>query len=341
MTEQIVIAVIAPIVTAGVGILALAVGDWRQRRTEAGRRKLAFEDASRQVSFAAEWVNTAKLAASSPEAEQEASARIAVWLEEASGLVAASKPPPVEDRPRITLQRLLLAQPLQSRAARGFRAAFYITLCLVPWVLGLVARDLLDPNSEHLVGLQGDMITLFVVVLLTVGFRVSAERAENARPERKEPHQRVVRRALLFHRFHGPAAKFVRILFYGWILCGVIPAASVLLAELGNPLRIPGSVLFSATFVGYAVALRYWAVSLDERCKETRHEHGWSANRSNGQLPVRVDRRAYGADRYDNRGYLPRLDHGGAAPASRVDLRPGQRNPGLHEGGASQAAETR
>ena len=143
MTEdqilQIVIVVVAPIVTATVGVLGLVIGDWRQRRTEAGRRRFAFDDASRQVSFAAEWVKAQKLVANGPEAEQEATTRAAAWLEEASGLVATSKPSPIEDRPAITHQRLLLAYPLQRRAARVFRAAFYVTLGSValvtlPWV---------------------------------------------------------------------------------------------------------------------------------------------------------------------------------------------------------------
>jgi hypothetical protein len=62
-TDQLVnigLAIGTPILTALLGIIALAVGDWRQRRTEAGRRNLAIEDASRQVAFAAEWWNAWK-----------------------------------------------------------------------------------------------------------------------------------------------------------------------------------------------------------------------------------------------------------------------------------------
>jgi hypothetical protein len=70
-------ALLVPIVTAVLGVLGLMFGDWRQRRTETGRRKLALEDASRQVSFAAEWWNAKKLLAASLEAEQEATTRAA------------------------------------------------------------------------------------------------------------------------------------------------------------------------------------------------------------------------------------------------------------------------
>ena len=64
--------VLAP-TTAGIGIVALVIG--RERRSQAGRRKLAFEDASRQVAFAAERWNASKLVASSPDDQERASAR--------------------------------------------------------------------------------------------------------------------------------------------------------------------------------------------------------------------------------------------------------------------------
>jgi hypothetical protein len=105
---RIALTVITPILTAGIGIVALVIGDWRDRRTKAGQRKLAFEDASRQVAFAAEWWNASKLVADSPEAEQRAATRAQAWLDEATTLVAESKPPPVDEKPAITLRRLLL-----------------------------------------------------------------------------------------------------------------------------------------------------------------------------------------------------------------------------------------
>ena len=106
---NIAVALLVPIVTAVLGVLGVVFGDWRQRRTQAGRRKLALEDASRQVSFTAEWWNARKLLADSPQAEQEATTRAVAWLEEASALVAESKLPSVEERPPITLRRLLLS----------------------------------------------------------------------------------------------------------------------------------------------------------------------------------------------------------------------------------------
>ena len=63
-SEQVIrvaLTIVTPILTAGIGIVALVIGDWRERRTQHGRRKLAVEDAGRQVTFAEEWFNASKL----------------------------------------------------------------------------------------------------------------------------------------------------------------------------------------------------------------------------------------------------------------------------------------
>ncbi len=89
---RIALTVVTPILTAGIGIVALVIGDWRERRTRHGLRKISFEDASRQVEFAADWFKASKEIA--PAEEAQAAARAQAWLEEASDLVAETKPPP-------------------------------------------------------------------------------------------------------------------------------------------------------------------------------------------------------------------------------------------------------
>src|SRR5829696_41689 len=129
---RIALTVVTPILTAGLGIVALVIGDWRERRTQAGRRRLAFEDASRQVAFAADWLNASKLVDDSPDAEQRAAMRAQSWLNEASARIDESKAPqPVDDKRAITLRRLLLAYPMRRRSARVLRGAFYFFLGFV------------------------------------------------------------------------------------------------------------------------------------------------------------------------------------------------------------------
>ena len=64
---RIALKVVTPILMAGFGIVALVIGDWRERRTLHGVRKLSFEDASRQVEFAADWFKTSREIDESPE----------------------------------------------------------------------------------------------------------------------------------------------------------------------------------------------------------------------------------------------------------------------------------
>ena len=64
---RIALTVVTPILTAGIGIVALVIGDWRERRTLHGVRKLSFEDASRQVEFAADWFKASREIDESPE----------------------------------------------------------------------------------------------------------------------------------------------------------------------------------------------------------------------------------------------------------------------------------
>ncbi len=65
---RITLTIVTPILTAGIGIVALVIGDWRERRTRHGRRKLSVEDAGRQVTFAEDWFTASKLIADSPDA---------------------------------------------------------------------------------------------------------------------------------------------------------------------------------------------------------------------------------------------------------------------------------
>ena len=273
-TDQLVniaLAVVTPILTAGFGVLGLVVGDWRQRRTQAGRRKLAFEDASRQVAFAADWWNARKLLADSPEAEQQATTRAQAWLDEASAQVAESKHPPVE-KPTITLRRLLLAYPMQSRAARVLRGIFFLVLGYVPGLVGsaicaaLGRPDTLGIPRYFQDEFFGDAVFIAGAMVVAIALRFWALRVEKSVATSEKRNRMTLRRALLLYRFHRPAARVARILFYLWaasyLLLTVI-GLFVMAAE--DPGLIPGEVIMLSGFVGWTVALRYWAASLDAR----------------------------------------------------------------------------
>ncbi|MBO0511465.1 hypothetical protein J0695_06530 [Streptomyces beijiangensis] len=94
--------------------MSLMLQDRRMRRSRAGRRQLAFEDATRQVAFAAEWWKARQLIASTPEKLQDATDVAQRWLDEASERVTTA------ERTRTRLQyedRYVAIAPLADASA--------------------------------------------------------------------------------------------------------------------------------------------------------------------------------------------------------------------------------
>lgn len=278
-SEQIIriaLTIVTPILTAGIGIVALAVGDWRERRTQAGRRKLAFEDASRQVDFASDWFNARKLIA--PEAEKAAAARAQGWLDEASNLVDEWKPEPrSEEKRSITVRRLLLAYPMHRRGARILRALYYFFLGVmifqISGALGsaLGREDTIGVPNYFSGGLiYADLLGIVLWTLVAMGFRFWALRAEESHLA-DEPEQRMtLRNALLLHRLNGIRANMARVIFWLWALLTVFIVVSMVITAYQDPHTIPSNVVVLVAWVGWAIGLRYWAEAHSERAAAAR-----------------------------------------------------------------------
>lgn len=262
-------AVLVPVVTAVLGALGIAFQDWRHRKSEVGRRKLAFEDAGRQVSFATEWWNAKKLLVDSPEAINEATARAVGWLEEASALVVKSNKVPIEEKPPITIRRLLLFYPLKGRAANVLRGVFYVCLAFMVFGLGNTITDaLLYPEY-----VRDDAGVLIVGALLSLGLRFMVAIAEDRRPDREEARRVTIRRWFLLYRLHRRTANIVRIIFYALLVGTALIVAASILDAPGNPREIPASVSSVIALTGLAVGLRYWAASLEMSPKNGKASH--------------------------------------------------------------------
>jgi hypothetical protein len=271
---RIALTVVTPILTAGVGIVALVIGDWRQRRTQAGRRRLAFEDASRQVAFAADWLNASKQVADSPDAEQRAAVRAQAWLNQASARVAESKPPsPDDDKPAITLRRLLLAYPMQRRSARILRGVFYFFLGFVVAQVGAAMGSALGrPDTlgipDYFSGgvIYLDLVTVCALTMIAMACRFWSLRLEEAESTAQTRRRRLtLRSAFLLYRFKRPAARIARIVFYFWTALTIAAAIQTVLNDFEDPRLIPGDLVALVALVGWGVGLRYWAASLNER----------------------------------------------------------------------------
>src|SRR4051812_15754513 len=266
---RIVLTIVTPILTAGIGIVALVVGDWRERRTQTGRRRLAFEDASRQVALAADFWNASKLVADSPDAERRAATRAQAWLNEASARVAESKPPPAgDDKPAITVRRLLIAYPMQRRSARILRGAFYFFLGFVVLQVGAAMGSALGrpdtlgiPDYFASGVIYTDLITIFVVTVISMACRFWSLRIEQSEPTAQSRRRLTVRNALLLYRFKRLTAAIARIVFYFWTAVTIVSVVGMVFNGYEDPRLIPGDLVALGAFVGWAVGLRYWAVS--------------------------------------------------------------------------------
>lgn len=273
-TEQVIrvaLTVVTPILTAGIGIAALVIGDWRERRTQEGRRKLSFEDASRQVEFAAEWFNASKLIA--PDDEQRAAARAQVWLDEASELVTESKVPPRSQEKRsVTARRLLLAFPMRRRGARVLRGFYYLFLGVVVLQVSTALGSAFGrsdtigiPNYFSGGMIYADLVGIVAYTLIAMGFRFWSLRVEQAQPA-DAPHRRMtLRGALLLQRLNGLRAHIARVVYWLWLALTVLFVVATVISTFEDPRVLPANVVALAAWVGWAVGLRYWAVSLHER----------------------------------------------------------------------------
>lgn len=273
-TDQVIriaLTVLTPVITAGIGIVALVIGDWRERRTQAGGRKLAFQDASRQVAFASEWMNASKLVADSTEAQQRATEQAQSWLDEAAALVTKSELPPVEHQPAITVRRLLLVHPMHRRAARILRAFYWLCLGMVVQdVSSALASALGRPDTlgipNYFSGgfIFGDVVAIAIMMVFAMAFRFGSLHVEQS--DTVVANQRLtLRRALLLYRLRRPAAVTARIVFYLWIAVTLLVTVLALVAVYEDPRLIPANVLVVAVFVGWSAGLWYWAVSLEDR----------------------------------------------------------------------------
>lgn len=264
---RIALTIITPVVTAGIGILALVIGDWRERRTQSGRRKLAMEDAGRQVAFAADWFSARKLIADSPDQHRQAAAQAETWLDEAAGLLAESKPPPAaEEKRTVTARRLLLAYPMHRRGARVLRGFYYFFVGVVilefSGALGSAfgRTDTLGvPNYFSGGAIYADLFVIFLYTLIAMAFRFWSLRFEKT--QAGSAPRLTLRRALLLYRFTGPKAMIARFVFHCWVTLTVLIAALTVVSAIDDPRVLPSNLVALAALVGWAIGLRYWAIA--------------------------------------------------------------------------------
>jgi hypothetical protein len=173
------VAVLVPVVTATAGVVSMLIQDRRVRRSRDGRRRLVFEDATRQVAFAAEWWRAKQLTAATPEALQEPTAVANGWLDEASARVAAAEQPSFGEDPHVSVSRLLLLYRFRRRSAKAIRIGFHAVLGLMAFI---VLSIVFDKTTREDTASWVSMLVLSGVVALFLRFwAVSADSATGGR----------------------------------------------------------------------------------------------------------------------------------------------------------------
>jgi Protein of unknown function (DUF2510) len=163
------IALLTPIVTAVVGAVGILIRDLYHRRSEMGRRKYAMDDATRQVTFAAEWWKAKQALGTTPD-DQAARTIAESWLEEATSRVSEALQAPRRPDRSVT-RRILLAYRFQRPTARFLRVVYYV-------LLAFTATGVLSSTSE----LSSDSplserIGFFIGAVVTYGLMAFAARA--------------------------------------------------------------------------------------------------------------------------------------------------------------------
>jgi Protein of unknown function (DUF2510) len=164
-------ALLAPVVTAAVGAVGILTRDPYNRRSEMGRRKYAMDDATRQVTFAAEWWKAKQALGATPD-DQAARAIAESWLQEATSRVSEALQPPRKPEPSHSVtRRILLAYPFQRRTARLLRVAYYIFLLSTASVV-ITTSALLSADAK-----VGDVVAGIIGGLLLYATPAFAVRA--------------------------------------------------------------------------------------------------------------------------------------------------------------------
>jgi hypothetical protein len=253
----VVITLLVPVVAAVAGIVGVMFQDWRVQRSQAGRRRLALEDAQRQVTFVTAWWNASKLLAGSPEAMRESTALATAWLERTSAGIPALEMPAVAEKRRITFRRLLLFYPLPGTLANIIRAGFYLLLAALTLGVGTTISDVLEfPRSA---GYDYEDVVFFALAALL--FRFWAVRAENRKSRKLDLRPGVLRVAMLLYRLGGVSASVMRIAFYAAAVGAIVWLAKTM-DFWSDGKQLPHDIARMITAAGLLIGIRCWAASL-------------------------------------------------------------------------------
>ncbi len=189
---DILVALLVPVVTAIVGAVGILTRDLYDKRSEMGRRKYAVDDATRQVTFAAEWWKAKQALGSTPD-DEAARAVAESWLEQANSLVSKASQPPRKPEPdRSVMRRILLAYPFQRWTAKLLRVAYYLILAFMASSAFDVLAMTGSPDIKFGEAVSTTIGILIIYVSLALGIRAWAVSIEKRAAKQRVSAQPLV-----------------------------------------------------------------------------------------------------------------------------------------------------
>jgi hypothetical protein len=261
---NLVAAVLVPLLTTVIGALGVIFQDWRTRRSEQGRRKVAVDEARAQVNFVSDWWTAKQLLGQSPHVMQQAERDATTLLDEASAVVSAVRVAVPGAAPPLTFRRLALLYPFHSGTGKAVRAAFYFCSGATVLALANSATQTLSRGGNWVGYLNAYLILGGVAAALALTLRfmaVAIERNAAAMASRGEAAEGPTRRMLLLYPLHRRSARFLRALFYAAILFLVFYLYKIVenFFPEALPVYVAGVLIYGAATLG----LRSWALSLE------------------------------------------------------------------------------
>ncbi|GAA2718193.1 MULTISPECIES: hypothetical protein [Streptomyces] len=183
--------VLAPLITASVGVLGIVIKDRRQERNLDQQLRRKIEMGQAQVAFIQAWIQARQLLGPLGEDARPAQQ----WLDRCYATVRTSQRPRrgVEPAKEVhVLRRLLLLRPLRGAAAQVWRIIYWLlfltcNIYVVPAIAGVVQMIQGTPGGGDL-ALGSVLIGLVFAVLAGMARVISVHQDEAARKPTPVPH---------------------------------------------------------------------------------------------------------------------------------------------------------
>ena len=257
---RIALTVVTPILTAGIGIVALVIGDWRERRTQARPTKTLFRR-RQQAGQLSPRTGSKPARRSHPmrSSEQPREHRPGSTKPPNSLRSQSHHPPPRKSGPSPSAG---CSWPTRCTAAAHGFFAVSTTSSSAWWFsrsrgVGLRFRQDGHARCAQLllrrVHLRRPRRHLHVHAHRDGRFASGRCGPRNRSPTDAPQSRMTLRSALLLYRFTGIRAHIARIVFWFWVLLTVLIVVAIAISAVDDPRMLPSNLVVLVAWIGWAI----------------------------------------------------------------------------------------